>query len=326
MVAEPLMLARHVLRRLAQAIPLLLGASLLTFLLIHAAPGDPFTARAVQALNQRGRPADFALPEAGRGLDRPLHVQYLTWLGRAARGDLGDSIHTGRPVAEMIGEAVWPSLELTLAAAALAMMGALAAGLIAACRPNGILDRAANAAACLVLSMPTFLWAFLLVTLFSVRLGSLPSAGYASPDAPFSPADHLRHLILPAVTLGLPLAAAWSRYAREGVLDTLPRDYLRAARARGATPAMLARHILPNAVMPLATAVAVELPQLLTGAVIIETIYAWPGLGRLMLTAVLGRDYPVVMGMLLLTAAAVLAGNLAADLLHAALDPRVKYE
>lgn len=315
--------ARDVLRRALQAIPLLLGASLVAFLLMHAAAGDPFS---ILAANPRARAEDIAQLRAHWGLDQPVHVQYLLWLRAIMQGDLGHSIRTGQPVLQVIGRALWPSLELTAAAACLAMALALLAGLATALRPNSVLDRAVAAGAYLILSLPIFLWAIMFTLVFSVSLGLLPSAGYADPGQPFTIGDHLRHLVLPAITLALPLAAAWSRYARAGILDALARDHVRAARARGLPPALLLlRHVVPNAVTPLATVAALELPQEFTGAVITETVYAWPGLGRLLQTAVLGRDYPVVVGLALLTAVLVIIGNLAADLFHGALDPRVRH-
>lgn len=323
MVVEPLMWIRLAAQRALQAATLLLGATLLAFLLMRLAPGDPFSALAA---NPRVRPEDVALLRDRWGLDRPLPVQYVIWLQALLQGDLGRSIRTGQPVLEVVARALGPTLELTGAAALLALGAALTLGLLAALRPHSGLDRAVTAGAYLVLSLPVFLWAFLLTLAFSVGWGVLPSAGYGEPGRPFSLGDHLRHLVLPAATLALPLAAAWSRYVRAGFLGVLARGHIRAARARGLPPAVvLLRHALPDAVTPLLGVAAVELPQVLTGAVVTETVFAWPGLGRVMQTALLGRDYPVVMGVLVFVTTLTILASLAADLLHGALDPRVRH-
>lgn len=319
----------YALRRLAAAVPLLLGVTVLVFGVVHLAPGGPEA-----ALLQGGRAADPAALAEYRerlGLDDPVPVRYLRWLGAAVSGDLGVSFATGRPVAEMIRQRLPATLELMGAAFVLAGILALLLGVASAVRPFTPVDRAAAGVGFAGLAMPVFWSALLAQLVFGVWLGWLPLSGIRDVTAAGSGAGaavaHLPYLVLPAGVLAFRFLAGWSRYLRSSLIVELRRDYVRTARAKGLPEwRVVTRHALRNALLPLVSVVALDLAALASGAVITETVFAWPGLGRMFVTAMFARDYPVLMGLLLLGSVAVVLANLAADLAYGWLDPRIRYD
>jgi peptide/nickel transport system permease protein len=314
--------ARALLGRLAGALPLLLGISLILFGLVHLAPGGPLD---VYADNPSVTPAALKRIAAAYGLDRPLPTQYLLWLKATLVGDWGYSIRTGRPVIREIADRLGPTLQLGGLALVLALAIALPLGVIGAARRGGWLDRALSAAALAGLSIPVFWLALLLQLLFSVTLGWLPSAGYETVGDT-SVADRLAHIAMPATVLAVATMAGWTRYFRAGMIDVLGQDYIRTARAKGlGETAVILRHALRNAVLPAVTIIALDLASVISGAVITETVFSWPGIGSLFIESLDGRDYPVLMGLMIIGSAAVILANILADVVQALLDPRLRH-
>jgi peptide/nickel transport system permease protein len=327
------MLRRVVLRLLA-GLGLVFVVVTVTFVLLNLAPGDP-------ARLWVGPGADAAAIEAARhalGLDRPLPVRYLSWLAACARGDWGTSLAQQRPVARVLADAVPYTLLLSAASLLLTYVGGIIVGLSQAVKRARAVDTALTVATQIVYGMPAYWLALMLVLVFTygaARYGwpawlQFPAFGVAGLNADFlSPgarlADRLRHLALPLVTLGLIGAAGSARYVRGAVLDVLGLDYVRTARAKGlAGTRVMGRHVLRNALIPVITLLGLSLPALFSGAVFVEVIFAWPGMGRELVAAVAARDYPVVMASTAIFGALVIIGNLLADLLYAVADPRFR--
>jgi len=297
--------------RLAAAALVVLGVCTLVFLLVHLVPGDPVEAM----LGEGARPADRVALAAALGLDRPLWDQYLIYLGRLARFDLGQSFVYQRPVAGLLAERLPATLTLAVTALTLALIIAVPLGVLAACRRGRALDGAAMTFSLIGSSMPNFWLGPLLIWVFSLGLGWTPVSGREGPAS----------LILPALTLGTGLAAILARMVRSSVLEVLGEDYIRTARAKGLGPmAVLWGHALRNAWLPVLTLVGLQLGALLGGAVITETVFAWPGVGSLMVEAIQGRDYPVVQGCVLLVSLTYVAVNTATDLVYVWVDPRIR--
>ncbi len=307
--------------RLLALIPVLLGLSALTFLLLALVPGDPV----VTMLGLEADPAAVAALRARYALDQPLPVRFGAWLGHALTGDLGRSIQTGRPVLGTVAAALVPTLELAAAALLVSLVIALPAGVVAATRRGRGADAAASLLALAGLSLPSFWLGILLILGLSIRVPLLPSSGYA----PFlqSPGQALAHLVLPALTLGAAMAAATMRMTRGAMLDVLPADFVRTARAKGLPDRRVVwRHALRPALAPIVTLVGLQLGQLLGGVVVTETVFAWPGVGKLAVDAIFARDFPVVQGAILLTASLFVVVNLVADTLCQLIDPRTRGE
>ena len=315
-------MGHHIAERVAQAIPLLLALSLISFAILHLAPGDP----AALLYGPEATPADLAQVRVRWGLDRPLPVQYLHWLGNVVRGDLGRSLADGRPVTTTIGERLPATLLLTVSSLTLAVGIGVGLGTVAAVHAGSLLDRALALLGTLCYSMPTFWLALLLILLFAVTWGWLPSSGLTSPVSPLPPLDVLAHLILPAFVLSLHLLAQFLRFTRTGLLEVLDQGYVRTARAKGLREsAVLIRHAFRNAAIPLITLLGLAVPQLVSGSVVVEMVFAWPGLGRLMVEAAFQRNYSVLMGDILLVGGLVVLGSLMADVTYALADPRIRY-
>jgi len=313
-------LIRFLARRCLQAVPLLLVVSTLVFLLIHAAPGGPL---AIYLANPNVRPADIERLRRALGLDRPLWQQYWSWLWAFVRGDWGYSFTDGRPVVARILERVPATLELVGVSLACALALTMPAGILAAVRRGGWFDRLTTAASIAGVSLPAFWFGLLLQMIFAVGLGWLPSSGRATPGEADA-VDHLQHLLLPTAVLAIVLASGWSRYLRGSMLGTLSLPFITSARARGLTERrVVLRHALRNALGPLIALVTVDAALLVSGAVVTESVFAWPGLGSLFTEAIARRDYTVLMALLMLSASAVVAFNIVADLAHALVDPRV---
>jgi peptide/nickel transport system permease protein len=311
-------------RRLLLMVPLLLGISVVIFATIQAAPGGP-----EGALLETGRFIDPQVIESYRqrlGVDQPLHVQYLRWLSAALTGDLGVSFSTTRPVAEMIAERLPATLELMATSFVLAAILAVGIGILSAVKQHTPIDYLITGASFVGIAMPVFWFALILQLLFSVRLGWLPVAGTETVGAT-SLWDHLQHLILPAAVLSFRNIAGWSRYLRASLVGALRSNYVRTARAKGLPErAVVGVHALRNALIPLVSIMALNLADLFSGAVITETIFAWPGIGRLFVQAMFARDYPLLMGILLMGSVMVVFFNLVADVVYGLLDPRIRYE
>ena len=315
-------------RRALQALPLLLLISLLVFVLIHAAPGGPL---AVYLSNPNVRPEDIERLRRALGLDRPLSLQYWSWLAAFVRGDWGFSFSDGRPVAARIVERVPATLELVGTSIVLAILLTVPAAIYSAVRRGRWFDRAATAVAVAGISLPAFWFGLLLQIVFAIALGWLPSSGRTTPgwsagSGEFDSAllDHAQHLVLPATVLAVIQAAAWSRYLRGSMIEALAQPFVLAARARGIPArAVVVRHALRNAVGPVLAVVMLDAALLASGAVVTESVFAWPGLGSLFTEALARRDYSVLMALLMLTSIAIVVFNIVADVVHALVDPRI---
>ncbi|MBI4011667.1 MAG: ABC transporter permease [Candidatus Rokubacteria bacterium] len=303
---------RYLLRRLLSAVVVLFAVALVCFLMLHLIPGDP--ARAAAGLN-----ADESEVEAIRrqlGLDQPLPAQFATFLGNAVRGDLGRSIKSRKPIAMELAERLPPTIHLAVAAALISTTLGIVTGVLSAVRRQSLLDVVSTVLAIGGVSVPIYWLGLVLILVFAVQLQWFPTTGYES----------LRHLVLPAVTLGYYSTAVISRMTRSSMLEVLSMDYIRTARGKGlADRAVIQRHALKNAMIPTVTVVGLQLGALLSGAVITESVFAWPGIGKYAVDATLGRDYPVVQAVVLLMAVIFTTVNLLVDLLYAYLDPRIRY-
>ena len=310
----------YLFSRLLQALPVLVFASVVVFLVIHFVPGDP----ALTVLGPEARPEQVEAMRQRMGLDRPLAVQYGRWLARVLQGDLGASVINSYPVWSLVGLKLPATVSLTLGALLVALAIALPLGALAAVRQGRLVDRLAVWFSALGLSVPSFWLGVLLVLVFSLRLRWFPASGYVPLlDRPMVA---LRHLALPCLTLGVAMAAVLTRFVRSAVLEVIRQDYIRTARAKGLRErAVLVRHAFRNALIPVLTVVALQIGNLLGGAVVTEAIFDFPGVGQLILYAVTTKDYPVVQGALLLLVTALIVINLLTDLGYALLDPRVRY-
>ena len=312
----------YIAGRGVQAAALLVLVSCVSYAIMNIAPGGPL---AVYLHNPQVTPDRIVLLQHQLGLDRPWYARYLTWLGAIARGEWGDSYYTGRPVLAMIGERLPATLLLMASAFALALGLSFPLGIFAATHKYTWGDNLLSFASFFAWAMPTFWFGLMLQLVLAVHLRLLPVAGMHEIGNSGA-ADLLRHLVMPAVVLGLGAIASWSRYLRSSVLEVLSREYVRTARAKGLPRArVLSRHIVRNSLIPIVTLIALELPALFGGAVITESIFGWPGMGRLFLEALNNRDYPVQMAGLILSAAQLVVANLLADLTYAVLDPRIRY-
>lgn len=302
----------YVFRRLLSTIVVLIAVALVSFLMLHLIPGDP--AREVAGLN-----ADEAEVEVIRkqlGLDRPLPLQFTTFLGNAVQGNLGRSIKSRKPVAMELAERLPATVHLALAAALISTTVGILTGVVSAVRRQSVLDVCSTVLAIGGVSVPIYWLGLVLILVFAVQLQWFPTTGY----------EGARHLVLPAVTLGFYSTAVISRMTRSSMLEVLSMDYVRTARAKGLSEgAVIRKHALKNAMIPTVTVVGLQLGALLSGAVITESVFAWPGIGKYAVDATLGRDYPVVQAIVLLMAVIFTTVNLVVDLLYAYLDPRIRY-
>lgn len=310
------------LRRLLQAIPLLVGVSVIGFGLMHLAPGGPL---AVYTLNPTIQAQDIERIKVLFGLDQPVHIQYAKWASGIFTGNWGYTFFGGRPVLGVILERVPATLLLMGSALSVAIVVGLAIGVLGATRRYSVFDILATSGALVALSFPTFWFGLMAIYVFAIELRWLPSGGMWELGEEGSVVSLLRHLVLPTLVLALVITATWSRYARSAFLEALQQDFMRTARAKGLSPrARLLRHAFPNAAKPLVALLGVELPFLFSGALVAETIFAWPGMGRLFVDALTMKEYPILMGMMMFTAIFVIVGNLLADIAIAAIDPRVR--
>lgn len=312
----------YTLSRLTVAIPVLLGVTVVTFGIISHAPGDPVDY--IIGTSQIDPETAERLREQ-LSLDKPVYVRYVTWLANAAQGNLGRSYVNAGPVSHRIAERALPTFTLMFTALLLAFLLAVPLGVLSALRRYSLLDHATTLVGFLGVSVPIPFLGLAAIYLVSLNLQVLPTGGMATAGADFSLADRLSHLALPAFVLGLHEMGSIMRYTRSGVLDVAGQEYVRTARGKGLTEVrVILRHVLRNALLPLLTLVGLSLPRLLGGAIIVEQIFQWPGMGRLAIESIHARDYPVLMGLNLMTAVLVVLGNLGADIAYASADPRVR--
>ncbi|MDQ3389031.1 MAG: ABC transporter permease [Gemmatimonadota bacterium] len=324
----------YLIRRLLGAIPLLLGILTLIFFILHIAPGDP-TAR---LLSPNVPPEVIEQMRRNLGLDQPLHIQYFKWLSSFMVGDFGHSIVQMRPISMILSETLWNTLQLTLIALVVIFVVGMLIGIVQAVRQYSLADNVLTFVALFFYSMPSFWLALMLILVFSLKASQLgwpewtqfpasqmTSVGYEylAPGERFL--DRLKHLILPATALGIGSAAGVARYMRGSMLEVIHQDFIRTARAKGLSErTVIFKHALRNALIPIITLLGLYLPFLLSGAVLVEVIFAWPGMGRLIVDAIFQRDYPLVMATSFVIAAIVVVGNLISDALYAVVDPRIR--
>jgi peptide/nickel transport system permease protein len=315
-------MGRFILRRLVQSAILLLGVSVIGFALMHLAPGGPL---AMYTLNPTVTAQDIERVKVQFGLDQPVYVQYLKWAAGVFTGNWGYSFFGGQQVREVVFTRLPATFELMGLALGLSMIIGVAVGIVGAVRRGSTLDHATTVLAMVALSLPTFWFGLLSIFVFAQTLGSLPAGGRAETGGSGSALDALRHLVLPVAVLALVLVAQWSRYTRSAMLDILDQDFIRTARAKGLVPArVLVNHALRAALVPLVTLAGLQMPLLVGGALVTETVFSWPGMGLLFVNALGTRDYPVLMGILMVGAFVVVLGNLLADVVVALVDPRIK--
>jgi peptide/nickel transport system permease protein len=311
----------YLLRRVLAIIPVMAVVVTIVFLLIHLIPGDPVSVM----LGPDASPSQIQATRAALGLDRPIHEQLFTFYGRVLRGDLGHSYFLDRPVTRALAERAEPTIVLTLCALLVAVAIGVPSGIVAAAHRGSWWDRLLMFLSLLGVCIPGFWLSLNFIFLFAVRLGWLPAAGYASIWT--DPRAALTYMVLPAVSLGFNQSALIARISRSCMLDVLQQDYIRTARAKGLAPRVVTYvHAFRNALVPVVAVIGITTAILIGGAVVTEIVFNIPGLGRLIISAILRRDYPVVQGVVLVTAAAYVIINLVVDLLYAFIDPRIRYD
>lgn len=316
-------MSRYVLRRLIEALPLLLGITVASFAILKAVPGGPLSAYEGAGIT----PDDLERLEHALGLDQPIHVQYLAWLGHFLTGDWGYSHITHQQVLTMIGDRLPNTLYLMGIVYVVTLALAIPIGIFTALKQYSWFDHVVTGVTFAAFSMPTFWLGLLLIVLFGLTLHWLPLGGMTAPGATsFDLIDRLRHLILPVTTLALVGVAHYVRYLRSSMLETINQDFVRTARSKGLPErAIVRRHELKNAAIPLVTVAALDLPELFVGALVTEQIFGWPGMGRLFWDSATRLDYPVLMGILVVSATIIILANLAADVVYGYIDPRIRY-
>lgn len=315
-------MVNYIIRRLGIALVVLFGVTIISFGIINMAPGSPID----MIVDPQMSAADLAAKKTQLGLDKPVYVQYLTWLENLVHGNLGYSMTSNRPVADIIGERIGPTIELMGSALLLGIIIAVPLGILSATKQYSKLDYICTSGSLIGVSMPTFFLGLSLIYIFSLKLGILPSGGMVTLGNEDDIGDKFLHLILPALVLGINMAGVLVRYVRSSMLDVLEQDYLRTARAKGVLERIvILKHALRNALIPIVTVIGLQIATLLGGAVITEQIFSWPGIGRLTIQSILSRDYTTIMGLNLLAAVMVLAANLLTDIIYCVIDPRIKY-
>jgi peptide/nickel transport system permease protein len=322
--------ARYILRRLMQAIPTLIGISFLSFALMRLAPGDPVSMYADPSNPERLTSEALEEIREQLGFNDSIPVQYWRWLKNTLRGNWGYSVLSKRPVLENIMERLPNTIKLGALALLLALAVSIPIGTLAAARQYSWFDYLATFAAFIGLSIPSFWFAMILMQFFALRLGWLPAVGMHSVDpslegGPFL--DTVKHFIMPTIVLSLTSMASWTRYQRSSILEVMHQEYIRTGRAKGlGESALIVRHAIKNAMIPMITLLGLSIPAIVSGSYIIETIFAWPGIGRLGVTAIFARDYALVMGVTMMSALLVVFSNLVADIAYAWADPRIRYD
>lgn len=312
----------YAIRRIVGAVPLLILVSFLSFGIVVSLPGDY-----LDLLSSPTMSGDvLAARRAELGLDRPIPVQYAAWMQQVLQGNLGASVATGRPVLDIISQRIGPTVTLMGIAMLVSLAIAIPIGVMSAIRANSFIDHFATLIAYLGVSVPTFFSGLAFIYIFAVHFQVLPSGLMETPGSGFNLVDRLKHLVLPVTVLGFQGAAIYTRYMRSSMLEVLRQDYIRTAHAKGLAEGQVnMRHAFRNALVSVITLLGLALPSLLSGAVITEQVFSWPGIGRLLVDSVNGRDYPVVLGITMMVAVLVIVGNLLADLAYSIVDPRVRY-
>jgi peptide/nickel transport system permease protein len=312
---------QYIIRRLIQALFLVWGCATLVFFMVRLIPGDPV----VQMLGPEYTPEAAEAIRVKLGLDEPFHIQYLRWFGNVLTGDLGGSIATGETVADIITTGLPKTLSLATLSFLIATAIAVPAGIVAALRRNTVFDYVASVVAFVGVSMPSFWFGILLILVFAVQLRWLPAIGYADPTEDGVVA-WLERLILPSLAIGAAYSAILMRFVRAGLLEVLSSDYVRTARAKGVREhAVVLRHAMRNALIPVVTVMGIQLALLLSGTVVVETVFSIRGIGRILVAAIFDRDYPIVQGVILLIAVIFVMANLLVDIVYTFLDPRIRY-
>jgi peptide/nickel transport system permease protein len=328
-------MGRYLLRRLAGAVPLVLGIATIVFFVLNLAPGDP----ASLYMSPTVSPDALEQMRRNMGLDQPVHVRYVRWMGSMLQGDFGVSFARSQPVLDVVRQILPNTLVLSFVAITLAFTAGMLIGILQAVRQNSATDSALSVVSLFFYSMPSFWLALMLILVFSLGARNLwnwpiwfPASGMTSIEYPFlTPGEQLRdrimHLVLPAASLALVLAAGIARYTRGSMLEVIRQDFVRTARAKGLPErTVILKHALRNALIPVVTLLGLYLPFLFSGTVFIETVFAWPGMGKLVVDAILARDYPVVMAGAFIFAVMVVIGNLVADVLYSVVDPRIRHD
>jgi peptide/nickel transport system permease protein len=313
----------YIIRRLLLAIPILILISMVTYVLIDLMPGDSVD----MLVDPTGSAESIERRRESLGLNDPIHVRYVHWISEVARGNLGYSTLNNWPVAQQVGERIIPTMLLMGSALVISLLIAFPVGIISAVKSNSRLDNVLSILTFSGVSLPTFFVGLAGIYLFAVKLNLVPTSMMQTPGADFSIWDRIHHLILPVSVLAVHQVALYMRLVRSSVLDVLNKDYIRTARAKGVAETwIILRHALRNSLMPVVSVLGVQLPSLFSGAVVTEQIFAWPGVGRLLVGSVYGRDYPVLMAIIMATAVLVVLSNLLTDIVYAFVDPRIQYD
>lgn len=317
-------MTKYVFKRLLYAIPVFLGITFVIYLLINLAPGGPLS---ILASSGEMSLSDLEALKISMGLDKPIVVRYFLWLGDLLHGDLGLSYRTSQEVALMIGQRIQPSLMLTGVGIIGAMVIGIPLGIISAYKPDSIWDHISTFVAFIGASVPNFFLSLLLIYILAVKLKLFPTSGMYAAGSTKELGDLLRHLALPAFVCGIQPIGNYIKQTKSSVLEVLNEEYIKTARSKGLTNVVIVlKHAFRNALIPIVTTISLSIPFLIGGAVVTEQIFAWPGIGSLMITAITSRDYPVIMGVAVLICVTVLTANLILDLIYAALDPRIKFK
>jgi len=315
---------KYIIKRLLYAIPVFLGITFAIYLLINLAPGGPLS---VLASSGEMSLSDLEALKISLGLDKPIVVRYFIWLRDLFRGDMGVSYRTGQEVSLMISQRVIPSLTLTGTGIIGAVLIGVPLGIISAYKQNSIWDHISTFIAFIGASVPNFFLSLLLIYVLAVKLKLFPTSGMQSSGQAGNIADFLKHLALPAFVCGIQPIGNYIKQTKSSVLEVLNEEYIKTARSKGLTNTVIVlKHAFRNALIPVVTTISLTIPFLIGGAVVTEQIFAWPGIGSLMITAITGRDYPVIMGVAVMICGVVLVANLVLDLIYAALDPRIKFK
>ena len=319
-------MTKYIIQRILISIPVFLGVTMLVYGLYALSPGDPvINIIGMEAYMRMGAEQIEKVREQ-YGFNQPWTVRYMRWLGSALQGDLGYPLKGAKPVVEQLKERVPPTLLLMGTALLLAMITGVPIGIVMAMKQYSVLDMVLTVLVFAQLSLPSFFVGLGCIYIFALKLGVLPVYGMETIGAPFSLADRIEHLIMPATILGLASAGTWARYTRASMLDVMRAEYVTTARSKGLRERIVVvRHIFRNALLPIVTIIAADLPALLSGAIITEQIFQWPGIGMLTVKRTAERDYPVLMGITVLSAVMIIVSNLLADIVYAAVDPRIRY-
>lgn len=315
---------KYILKRLLYAIPVFLGITFVVYVLINLAPGGPL---AILASSGEMSLSDLEAMKISLGLDKPIVIRYFLWLGDLFQGDLGISYRTSQEVSMMISQRIMPSLMLTGVGIIGAILAGVPLGIVSAYKPNSIWDHISTFVAFIGASVPNFFLSLLLIYVLAVKMKLFPTSGMYSSGGARDIADLLRHMALPAFVCGIQPIGNYIKQTKSSVLEVLNEEYIKTARSKGLTNVVIVlKHAFRNALIPIVTTISLSIPFLIGGAVVTEQIFAWPGIGSLMITAITSRDYPVIMGVAVLICVTVLVANLILDLIYAALDPRIKFK